>query len=100
MADTETAIQMVWDAAWALHDGQPDWQPSKRLKDAIDALIAAVRAENGLAQYRIAILEGDLKRLKSGYVTPGPTPGCDCDQDGNADAGYHASDCNWRVAVS
>jgi hypothetical protein len=46
MADTETAIQMVWDAAWALHDGQPDWQPSKRLKDAIDALIDAVRAEN------------------------------------------------------
>jgi hypothetical protein len=24
------------------------------------------------------------------------TPGCDCDASGNRDAGYHASDCNWR----
>jgi hypothetical protein len=24
------------------------------------------------------------------------TPGCDCDQNGNPDLEYHASDCNWR----
>lgn len=28
------------------------------------------------------------------------TPGCDCDQPGNADAAFHASDCNWRKAQS
>ena len=48
MADdtVDTAVQAIWDAAWVLHEGQPDWKPSKRLSDAIDALIAAVRAEN------------------------------------------------------
>lgn len=45
---------------------------------AIDALIAAVRAE--------------------GTPDPTRTPGCDCDQSGNPERTYHAIDCNWRTA--
>jgi hypothetical protein len=25
------------------------------------------------------------------------TPGCDCDQHGNPDPAYHATDCTWRT---
>lgn len=41
----EQADQAVWDAAWALHDPEPNgqqWRRSKALKDAIDALVSSI----------------------------------------------------------
>ena len=41
----------------------------------------------------------DWDRLDASTGTPKPTPGCDCDQDGNYDWECHASDCNWRRSI-
>jgi hypothetical protein len=43
------AVQAIWDAAWAMYDPVPNgqqWKRSQALKEAIDALIAAVEVSS------------------------------------------------------
>lgn len=43
--------------------------------------------------------EDNLRLLARAGDTKDVTPGCDCEQSGNPDPAYHASDCVWRLAA-
>jgi hypothetical protein len=62
-------------------------------------------AQLGVSQSQVikqAVAKLAAEQEKAGPLHPrrvaGSTPGCDCEQNDNPDAGWHASDCNWRVA--
>lgn len=58
------------------------------------------RHEPTLARYTFVISMDLIADYRAGRFAAVWTPGCDCEQNGQTDPEYHASDCTWRMRTT